>query len=93
MIGAEVFGIAAREEQPPEVIDAIRLALFTHHVLVLRDQSLTPEEQIRFARTLGHVAPPEPRPCSPTCHCCRPHSRGRPEPPRIPPGGKPELAQ
>ncbi|MFL6246062.1 MAG: TauD/TfdA dioxygenase family protein [Thermoanaerobaculia bacterium] len=60
MIGAEVFGIAAREEQPPEIIAAIRQALFTHHVLVLRDQSLTPDEQIRFARTLGHVAPPEP---------------------------------
>jgi taurine dioxygenase len=60
MIGAEVFGIAAREEQPAEIIDRIRQALFTHHVLVIRDQSLTPEEHLRFARALGHVAPPEP---------------------------------
>ena len=40
----------------------IRQALFTHHVLVIRDQSLTPEEQIRpLAQALGHVAPPESR--------------------------------
>jgi taurine dioxygenase len=60
MIGAEVFGITAREIQSPQIIDAIRAALFTHHVLILRDQELTPEEQIRFARTIGYVAPPEP---------------------------------
>jgi taurine dioxygenase len=60
MIGAEIVGVSANEEQPPEVIAAIADALFTHHVIVLRDQSLTPEEQIRFARRLGYVAPPEP---------------------------------
>ena len=60
MIGAEVFGIDAREEQTPEAIAAIRDALFTHHVLVIRGQSLAPEEQIRFARSLGDVTPPEP---------------------------------
>lgn len=60
MIGAEISGIDSSEEQPPEVIAAIRDALFTHHVIVLRDQTLTPEEQLRFASQLGVVAPPEP---------------------------------
>ncbi len=60
VVGAEVFGIAAREELSPDIIAAIRQALFSHHVLILRDQELTPEEQIRFARAIGNVAPPEP---------------------------------
>jgi taurine dioxygenase len=60
VIGAEVFGVSAKDDQPPEVIAAIAEALFTHHVLVLRDQFLSADEQLRFAARLGEVVAPEP---------------------------------
>jgi taurine dioxygenase len=58
-IGAEIMDIDLAREQPQSVIDAVLDALFSHHVLVFRDQSLTPRQQIAFSRRLGIAGPPE----------------------------------
>jgi taurine dioxygenase len=58
-IGAEITGIDLAREQPQSAIDAMLDALFTRHVLVFRDQSLTPQQQIAFSRRLGIAGPPE----------------------------------
>lgn len=59
-IGAEVSGVELRDELPPKIIDIIVEELLTKHVLVFRSQSLTSEQQIRFANRLGTAAAPEP---------------------------------
>ena len=58
--GAEVSGVLLANELPQEIIETIKEQLFIHHVLVFRNQHLTPEQQIRFANRLGIAAPPEP---------------------------------
>jgi taurine dioxygenase len=60
MIGAEIGGVSLGDDLSEEVVSQIRSALLEHHVLVIRGQNLTPREQLRFARRLGRVAPPEP---------------------------------
>ena len=59
-IGAEVRGIDLREQIDGATADELRAALFDHLVLVLRDQALEPEDQVRAARALGDPSPPEP---------------------------------
>jgi taurine dioxygenase len=52
-LGAEIAGVDLGEIRDAETVAAIRRALLEHHVLVLRDQKLTPAEQLDFARALG----------------------------------------
>jgi taurine dioxygenase len=59
-IGAEVTGADLAGELSPRDVDAILETLFVRHVVVFREQSLTLDQQIRFAGRLGTVAPPEP---------------------------------
>jgi taurine dioxygenase len=52
-LGAEIVGVDLRQELDAKTIAGIRQALLAHHVIVFRDQQLTPEDQIRFGATLG----------------------------------------
>ncbi|MCX7360835.1 MAG: TauD/TfdA family dioxygenase [Alphaproteobacteria bacterium] len=59
-IGAEIGDLDLSGELSDADVSAIREALFRHHVLLFRDQVLTPEAQVRFARRLGKPGAPEP---------------------------------
>jgi taurine dioxygenase len=52
-LGAEVRGIDLCNDQPPEVIAALRQAWLAHGVLFFRDQSLSPAQYLRLAGWFG----------------------------------------
>jgi len=54
-LGAEITGVNLAEELSDEVIAQIRQALLDHLVIFFRDQQLTPEQQIAFARRFGSL--------------------------------------
>lgn len=54
-LGAEISGIDLSSEASDEAIAEIRQALLDHLVVFFRDQSLTPEQQIAFARRFGEL--------------------------------------
>jgi taurine dioxygenase len=54
-IGAEVEGIDLADELSDETIAAIRAALVTHRVIFFRDQDITQEQHIAFARRFGEL--------------------------------------
>jgi taurine dioxygenase len=64
-LGAEIAGVDLREELPAETIAAIIDAWHQYLVILFRNQSLSEEEQIRFARHFGVLQqrgrPPEAR--------------------------------
>ena len=59
VIGAEIRGLDLSQPLDAEQFAAIRDAFIRHHVLVFRDQQLTPQAHKRFARMFGplHVHP------------------------------------
>ena len=52
-LGAEVSGIDLSAPLDDTVIAELRHAFLAHLVIFFRDQSLTPEEFLGFARTMG----------------------------------------
>ncbi len=52
-LGAEISGVSLSDELSDSVIAKIRNALLDHLVIFFRDQKLTPEQQIAFARRFG----------------------------------------
>lgn len=56
-IGAEVRGVDLRKPLAPEAVRAIRDALARHLVLFFRDQAITPEQHLAFARQMGEIEP------------------------------------
>lgn len=60
-IGAEIRGVDLSTKIGAETIAGIRAALFEHEVLVFRDQTLTPEAHIAFARCFGEIKQPPVR--------------------------------
>jgi len=52
--GAEVFGADVGEPLGNAQADEIQRAWLDHHILVFRDQTLTPQSQVAFARRFGH---------------------------------------
>jgi taurine dioxygenase len=52
-LGAEISGVDLAGPLADDTIAAIRRALCEHQVIVFRDQSLTPEEQLAFGRRFG----------------------------------------
>ena len=54
-IGAEIEGVDLSQEVGPELFAALHQALLAHHVLVFRDQILTPEDHKRFGRLFGRL--------------------------------------
>jgi len=54
-IGANIEGIDLREVQPDEAIAELRQALLTYKVIFFRDQDITQEQHIAFARRFGDL--------------------------------------
>ncbi|MEX3924815.1 TauD/TfdA dioxygenase family protein [Paraburkholderia sp. BR10936] len=52
-LGAEVVGLDLAEPLSREDFARIHRAHLDHHVLVLRDQRITPEQQVEFSRRFG----------------------------------------
>ena len=80
-IGAEIFGVDLRQEQDAATIAEIRAALLRHKVIFFRDQHITPEQHIAFARRFGdleiHPATPQDQPNREVLHLAHgPKSRG-----------------
>jgi taurine dioxygenase len=57
-VGAEIFGVDLREPLAQETIESIEHALVSHHVIFFREQDITPEQQIAFARQFGEISIP-----------------------------------
>jgi taurine dioxygenase len=54
-IGAEVRGVDLSKDVSDEVLAEIRAALLDNLVIAIRDQELTPEQQLAFARRWGEI--------------------------------------
>lgn len=54
-LGAEIAGIRVTGEADESLIGAITEALLEHQVLVIRDQDLSPEQQVAFSRRFGDL--------------------------------------
>ena len=54
-VGAEILGLDLAGTLSVSTIEAIREALFQHGVVFFRDQKLTPEEHVAFARRFGEI--------------------------------------
>jgi taurine dioxygenase len=52
-LGAEIAGVNLATDLPDRTIAEIRAALVEHQVIFFRDQSLTPDQQVRFGRRFG----------------------------------------
>jgi taurine dioxygenase len=55
-IGAQIDGIDLSRSLDDHTVSAIREAWLEHLMIVFRDQTLTPEQQLRFARYMGTPA-------------------------------------
>jgi taurine dioxygenase len=54
-VGAEILGLDLADALPAATIEAIQRALFQHGVVFFRDQKLTPEQHLAFARRFGEI--------------------------------------
>lgn len=62
VIGAEVTGLDLSEELSHEQFAELHTAFLDHHVLVVRDQTLTREQHRRIAGRFGELRPVNPPP-------------------------------
>ena len=81
-IGAEIGGIDLSAEQDDETIAEIRAALLAHKVIFFRDQFITAQQHIAFARRFGtleiHPATPKDQPDPEVLHIAYgPNSKGQ----------------
>ena len=62
-IGAEIHGVDLRQELDDVTVDAVRQALLDHLVVFFRDQPISPDQHLAFARRFGpiNVAPFGPK--------------------------------
>ena len=58
-LGAVVEGLSLAEELPAETIERLNALMVKHHILFFRNQAITPQQQVRFAKRFGtlHVHP------------------------------------
>ena len=68
-IGAEIQGLDLQQKQAPETLAALRAALLEWKVLFFRDQDITTEQHLAFAREFGALE----------VHPFAPHKPGYPE--------------
>lgn len=59
-IGAEISGIDLNHPMETKIEDAIYQALMDHLVIFFRDQDITPERHLAFARSFGTLDKPHP---------------------------------
>jgi taurine dioxygenase len=59
-IGAEIRGVDISEPLEAATVDELRQALNRHAVVFFRDQQLTPDTQVAFARQFGEPTPAHP---------------------------------
>jgi alpha-ketoglutarate-dependent taurine dioxygenase len=59
-IGAEIRGVDLSDDLEDATIAAIRTTLLRWKVVFFRDQTITPEDQVRFGRRFGEVTPAHP---------------------------------
>jgi taurine dioxygenase len=52
-LGAEIAGVDMSRELDAEVVDEVRHAFLEHLVIFLRDQRVTPQQQVAFAKRFG----------------------------------------
>jgi taurine dioxygenase len=52
-LGAEIYGVDMARDLGAEVVSEVRQALLDHLVIFLRDQVVTPQQQVAFARKFG----------------------------------------
>ncbi|SIN59996.1 taurine dioxygenase [Parasphingorhabdus marina DSM 22363] len=81
-IGAEISGISLADPLDETVISAVRQALLTHKVIFFRDQHLSQEQLLAFARRFGeleiHPATPRDQPFPEVLRIAHgPDSRGK----------------
>ncbi|MEW1654652.1 TauD/TfdA family dioxygenase [Streptomyces sp. NPDC093707] len=62
VLGAEVSGVDLTQELSAEQLAEVKAAFLDHHVLVLRDQDISPEDHKRFAAHFGELRPVNPPP-------------------------------
>ncbi len=55
VLGAELRGVDLAEPMSAETLAEFRQAFVEHHVIVVRDQDLTAEQQMAFARQFGEL--------------------------------------
>ncbi|HEY4646633.1 MAG TPA: TauD/TfdA family dioxygenase, partial [Steroidobacteraceae bacterium] len=58
LFGAELNGAELHQPPSPELVKAVDDAMAKYAVLVLRDQFITDDEQIRFSRAFGPLELP-----------------------------------
>jgi taurine dioxygenase len=61
-VGAEIRGLDLRNEIDPPTAAALYAAWLQHHVLVIRGQTLSADDQRRFTNLFGEIQPPRSRP-------------------------------
>ncbi|HET8997830.1 MAG TPA: TauD/TfdA family dioxygenase [Acetobacteraceae bacterium] len=54
-LGAEIDGVDLSQDLPQDVLAELRAALLDNLVIFFRNQNLTPEQQLRFARRWGDI--------------------------------------
>ncbi len=54
-LGAEIIGVDVSQPLSRETVRAVRETWLNHHVIVLRDQNLEVQDQLRFASYLGEI--------------------------------------
>jgi taurine dioxygenase len=52
-LGAEIHGVDMAKDLGPEVVGEVRQALLDHLVIFLREQTVTPQQQVAFAKKFG----------------------------------------
>ena len=60
LIGAEIEGIDLARPLDDATFSDVQDALHKHLVIFFRDQKITPEQQVAFARRFGDIEPPHP---------------------------------
>ncbi len=69
-LGAEVEGVDLSQDLPDDVLAEVRAALLDNLVICFRNQHLTPDQQLAFARRWGEIH-------------LHPFMEGMPDPPEI----------